>query len=433
MRATVTAMWDSPIAHARQCLDDHLNLLQMADTRDRLQRTVVGFVLACQRNPYLRTILDAYEADNERLDRSQDEQRAGLWSRLSDVAALANEQDDAFCTEETGGWTAQRLRSMLTTRIPDSPPKPFQPHGESNLHIASHGLELLVHALLEASPARKGNASALSQLNILAPKIEWLDRQRESAHHLVASRIWAELLQVVNLVNTPPGDDTLRHWLDQYTSGLFETNVAADRRPKFEDLRRVVLDRVQTLVAELRMRLGVRATHDAAVRRYAWGAVTFRREELIAIAEANSRTAERHLTADAARFLFAEGFDVLTEVSLGAVRLDLVSFGDAILIEAKRYGPTENATERAARKVVYDGAKQLHDYAGRCRGRDLETDNFLLIFRLGGVRLDLPRELAVGNTRLHFQLVDLAPAAESGSKSPAVVVVTAEDIATALR
>lgn len=110
-----------------------------------------------------------------------------------------------------------------------------------------------------------------------------------------------------------------------------------------------------------------------------------------------------------------------------------MSFGDAILVEAKRYGLNADATEYAARKVVYDGARQLHDYAARCRGRNLETDNFLLVFRLGGVRLELPRELAIGNTRLQFQLVDLAPAAESGSKNPTLVVVTAEEIETELR
>lgn len=422
-------MLESPIAHARQCLDDQLSLLETADSRDRLRRAILGLVRACQRNPYLRTVVDAYETDNCHLDDLQEQQRSNLWSQLDEIVTLANNQDAAFSTAESAGWTAQRLRDALKARESDSPPQPLRPYSHSKLLATLRGLELLLCELHEASPARKGCSAALSQHTELTAKVRWIDRERENARYLSASRIWAELLQIANLASSPPGEDALRHWLDQSTSGLFGTDNVADCVPTLECLRRDVVDRAQTLVVELRFRLGVRATHDAALRRYSWGAVTFRRGELRRMAEDDTRQAELLLTADAAKFLFAEGFDVLTEVSLDAVRLDLVSFGDALLIEAKRYGLDRHRTESAARRIVYDGARQLHDYSSRFRHRDLETDNFLLVFRLGGVRLDLPREVAVANTRLRFQLVDLAPAAESGSNSPRVVVVTPEEIA----
>jgi hypothetical protein len=145
---------------------------------------------------------------------------------------------------------------------------------------------------------------------------------------------------------------------------------------------------------------------------------------------------EDFLVVDAASYLFDLGFNVITERQLGAGRLDIVeeTLGlgvgrDALLIEAKIYKSVQGA--RAALK---QGLAQLYGYATTIESSFRATENFLLVYRLGGPKVVLPRDdVVIGDYTFRVVHVDLATAKESGSRSRPPAPIDVAEIISAVK
>ena len=134
---------------------------------------------------------------------------------------------------------------------------------------------------------------------------------------------------------------------------------------------------------------------------------------------------EAYLVADAATYLFDQGFEVLTEVPIGVGRLDAVTVDthEVLLLEAKIYG--HGSTGRAA---VKPGLAQLMDYARRSKESPGDIIPTLLVFRLSETPIEVPSVVKVGDYSFLIVHIDLASSAESGRRAPPANVLTAEQV-----
>jgi hypothetical protein len=416
------------IDHALDSLDRAAALCESATPELFLLR-LARLVHLCERNALLRATAMDLASEFREAERVDDLQRVVLLQRLREILALAREQEPAVDEVDNAEWTAERVERALDggdeseLSLFDFPLREPQ---QSPLGKLADRLGWVLALLPKESPARQGDDGAMQNLLRLRQEVSWLDNERANRRLANPGSAWNQIRELVALHNPHPTVSDGRTQVIRYLSGVLGSQRQA--ASSYDDDRERALDLLRTLVAELRIRAGVRATHAAALGRYAWAATSFRRVELAKVAAGrNSRQAERNLTLDAAAFLYAMGLDVLTEVSVGVNRLDLVSFQQALLIEAKRYG------QGGGKRVVLNGVRQLLDYASRFRERGVITDNFLLVYRLGGTRVELPTDpVQIGGHTVRFTHVDLAPASESGSKAPRVMSIAADDIIEAV-
>jgi hypothetical protein len=133
------------------------------------------------------------------------------------------------------------------------------------------------------------------------------------------------------------------------------------------------------------------------------------------------------LAEEAALFMFDQGFEVLTEQSLGQHRYDIV--GSALVVEAKIYDEGSSS----AVKVVTAGLKQVHQYTCTLRGEGVAVEPVLLLFRLGGGYLEPLPEYEIAGLTVSVTKVDLGLSESSGSRAMAPPPqVTQEDVDKAM-
>jgi hypothetical protein len=189
---------------------------------------------------------------------------------------------------------------------------------------------------------------------------------------------------------------------------------------------------LKLLENEILIRLGQRVSREWSIRRYAERCVRLRAEELRELVTSTRaiRRREKLLTADAAAYLFDQGHDVWTEVSVGSSRPDIAQLNarpGGLVVEAKIFG-----SRTTALSAVCLGIRQLQSYIARLHPFVPAVDGVLLLFRLGGETIVFPETWQLGDHFLQIICVDIAPAAASGSSGPPSIVLSSNDISARL-
>lgn len=174
-----------------------------------------------------------------------------------------------------------------------------------------------------------------------------------------------------------------------------------------------LLPYVGLLREELQLRLFQGRSRIYIVRRFASRCEQYDAERLRAVASKPAQ-AEAELTKEFARYLFDQGFNVLMDPKVAGLRPDVYQAiaGDPFYVEAKQYAEDTKAIAKMVQKAV----AQMLDTWGRLAQTDDVREGFLLIFRRGGPRVELPELLRFNGKHLYLVVADIAPAAESGSK-----------------
>ena len=216
-------------------------------------------------------------------------------------------------------------------------------------------------------------------------------------------------------------------------------------KARFVSWKKRMTKGLQLLENEIEIRLFTRISSEWALKKYAARTGIYRYKEirrnindisLCAKKEGKRLLIESFLVDDAASYLFDAGFSVLTERHLSANRLDIYeetlgveSSRDALLIEAKIYKSTSEG-----KNALKTGLSQIYTYASSIESSFHRTENFLLIFRLSGAKLILPREsVMMGEYSFRIVHIDLAPPEVSGSRSPKPVLINLDDIISQIK
>lgn len=146
------------------------------------------------------------------------------------------------------------------------------------------------------------------------------------------------------------------------------------------------------------------------------------RERLLEIA--SGARAEAKLTAELALYLFDHGLNPLTDVNFGPLRPDLLtsSHGSVptLYVEAKQY-------EADGRRVVVEAMRQVWDTAGLMTAEPYEVhEAFLVVFRRGGPRLELPDVVRGPRLTVYPILIDIGNPSERGSRRAETPVLVTE-------
>jgi hypothetical protein len=153
----------------------------------------------------------------------------------------------------------------------------------------------------------------------------------------------------------------------------------------------------------------------ALVRRFAARCQSFAREDLLRELRA-SKKPEAVLTLAFARYLFDAGFNPLVDAAACGLRPDVldVTAEPAVYVEAKQY---QKVGARFAETLRGDLAQTMNTW-DRLANRWHTPEAFLLLFRRSGRPLVLEgSEVHISWRRLYVCCVDLADAAESGSRA----------------
>lgn len=173
----------------------------------------------------------------------------------------------------------------------------------------------------------------------------------------------------------------------------------------------------QRLGLELRGRIGTTRSRIALIERYKARCEWHDRDRLRALAAEASGQRENALRDDLALYLFDQGLNPISEARLGErSRADIFDPDprSSFYLEAKQYdkGTSPIAALRAAFTQALDTAAAL---AGS--GHEAE-EAFIVVFRLGGSRLALPREpIPFDGLKWHLRLINIAPPEEDASKN----------------
>jgi hypothetical protein len=291
----------------------------------------------------------------------------------------------------------------------------------------------------------------------LSQQSEWLYREQLNFARSHPGVVWLWVWDAVQRINPIPKPVDWEHYLNEWSRdtrrGIRLEKVLYGWRSRSANVAPTEEDRahykawktqmdggLRRLSSEVEIRLATRASSEWAIRRYAARSGIYRYEELRDLiqrrtekrrAQNKKRDLEAALVNDAAAYLFDLGFPVLTERHLAGGRLDIYEevlginvASDALLVEAKVY--TSTAT---GKKAVYSGLAQMYGYATAIESSFHPTENFLLIYRIDGPKLVLPREeVRIGDYYFRLVHVDLAPPANSGSRSPKPVTVDLDGI-----
>jgi predicted secreted protein len=292
-------------------------------------------------------------------------------------------------------------------------------------------VEALWTALAEFLPS-KGIAADDIGAEELKRDLRDLRRRRREIHQETlnlqrnhAGSVWLRLRTVVDELN-PAWDSMDAYAIDWGGDSLSHTDAGHIRRllygrgsvensdkAWFADYQAGRSHELRIIGLDFQVRLGLRASVTWILHRYAQRCRRLRLGEIHALLNEHAalRQKERLLARDAAVFLFDQGFEVITEQSMGSHRYDII--GEPLLVEAKTYDGS-----RRGLVAVVDGLAQIHQYANTLADEGVQVDPVLLVFRLGGPRATPVSEYKIGNLRVTIAHVDLGTSADSGSNSP---------------
>lgn len=175
---------------------------------------------------------------------------------------------------------------------------------------------------------------------------------------------------------------------------------------------------------EILRRVGGTASRLGLLQRFKMRAELLDRDRLALLVKGVADP-EHRLRDEVARFLFDQGLNPLTEVSLGNIRADIADVHgvEAFYLEAKQY-------TKGPRQAAIAAARQVWGSAARFVGPPYDLrEAFLVIFRRGGPHLVVPEGAVVASgLKLYVRVVDIGPDSGSGQKARPVAV-TADDLA----
>jgi hypothetical protein len=179
---------------------------------------------------------------------------------------------------------------------------------------------------------------------------------------------------------------------------------------------------VRLVTHELQMRVLAGRSRLALVRRYAAQCEAFEAKSLRDLVKDDTKNAERTLTRDFAKYLFQQGMNPVLDPTIGCLRPDVVDAvpGDLLYVEAKQYGDSVN------RRKVIDAFRQVWSTWGRLENAYRTPEAFLLIFRVGGPRIEPPKRLRCGGRTLYAVVVDISEQAGSKEKKDLLTLSESE-------
>jgi hypothetical protein len=183
----------------------------------------------------------------------------------------------------------------------------------------------------------------------------------------------------------------------------------------------------ELLHEELRLRIGLTRSRIGLSRRYAAGCEAFHATRLREECKANSHTAETILTLDLARALFDAGLNPVIDGTVSGLRPDLLDtkVSSLFYVEAKQYN------SRTPRSMIQKAYKQVWSTWARLRKQyPAAHEAFLVVFRLGGARAELPEVLTSEGFKLYSVLVDISSLAGSREKLQPLQLTEAELLPT---
>ena len=423
------------LEEARQALDravDEIHSIDIPDSASRksVERAAQGiFGAVCrlvslvQKNTHLARVAGEAAADYRREQaRLHEEERTALLQlkrlRNDIVARCPNLDPSVQVGEEADG-------PKLVTGFDEFLPNALKKLGQedsffgSGKHKASERLRQVLDHVDEHEPRlarwreRRSNSSTC---------LEQLRRARHVLDESNAGKRWLWIAEVPPAANPPDGPQL---WLSE-SRGFYAPvlgplyKLVHDPRSVDEQGRKKACEwlsdlrtNLNVVATDFQARLGQRASIAWILERYARRCRRLRRNELNEMLEGLRAGEKRELalTRDAAVFLFDQGFEVLTEQSMGAHRYDII--GAQLLVEAKIYDG-----KRKGLAALADGLMQIHQYANALADDGVQVDPVLLVFRLAGPRATPVSEYKIGNLRVTIAHVDLGTSVDSGSKAP---------------
>jgi hypothetical protein len=214
-------------------------------------------------------------------------------------------------------------------------------------------------------------------------------------------------------------------------AGKVFVGAAVEKQSKLARLLDQVRHDLPLVREDLRFRIGIGRSRIGLLRRFAARCERYDADRLRRMCKRFSRTAERSLTLEFARFMFEEGFNPFVDPSVGRLRPDVLDphLGLPIYVEAKQYSIARGLRADASKWV-----RQVLDTWGALRQEYEVPEAFLLVFRVTGPRLELPETLPVHGRRLRIVVVDVAEARVSGSRQKSSpIVLSVEELLSGTR
>jgi hypothetical protein len=176
---------------------------------------------------------------------------------------------------------------------------------------------------------------------------------------------------------------------------------------------------------QLRSRIVMTHSHLGLLKRFAARCEKFDADRLRQRALKNAKKAEDELRGELARFLFDHGFNPLLDAPLAGLRPDILDarLGRPVYVEAKWY------VDKREREQFIKGFRQVLDTRGRLSNtfRNLE-EVFLVVFRLGGKRVEFPEVVHVPGGVIYTVLADLDPRTAGSRQKQPPLLVTESDL-----
>jgi hypothetical protein len=180
---------------------------------------------------------------------------------------------------------------------------------------------------------------------------------------------------------------------------------------------------VQRTSIALQTKLVERQSQRSLVRKFATRCESFEAKRIRQDAGRSKGRVEAGLTLEFARYLFDAGYSPVLNPEISGLKPDIVDIANppAIYVEVKQ---CSRATRALVRKAVSQVRQTWQVFANRFEA----SEAILLVFRLNGPTLDLPPEIRTSQGVLLIQVVNVAPAAVSGSRASAPLKMTESDI-----
>jgi hypothetical protein len=321
-------------------------------------------------------------------------------------------------------WATKGPSLESTAETLRNPNKVLVPGKHSSVGVAVTRLRNTVASGIETLSNPSWQVHELrNQLDALQERSEHAERSLTSWEAAAGGFAAIRLRELVQAANPAPNDGPLSWIFAKFAEFRGVAQALHGHGPTVDlehDIQTARID-LATLREDLRLRLVLGRSRLALVRRFAGRCERYEAAELRALCRAETKKqdkkVEHQLTMRFARYLYDHGLNPLVDPKIADLRPDVYEPipGNPLYVEAKQYdSPVTAAT---LRRKMRDAVSQVLDTWGRLAQQQPVPEAFLLVFRRGGPRLELPELVRVETGRLYLVLADIAPPAQSGSKN----------------